>query len=253
MRRGFTLIELLVVIAIIAILAAILFPVFAQAKEASKKISCISNLKQYATSVHMYNADYDGTFAQSVYSMEHPLLYVGSNDRAFTFYDAVMPYVKNADIMVCPSGRPGIDFVKAFTELGLRSPGNFRYCSFGINFGLFQTPAVPFFFGTNPVVNESRLEFVVDTTMLYDSIFIGPPELSGVPPLPDCPAPANILGWDNFSGAPRHSEGLNICFADGHAGHKPRRGKIPGISNGNVPTYTLPCDLSGIPGGVPNT
>ena len=58
-RNGFTLIELLVVIAIIAILAAILFPVFAQAREKARQASCMSNLKQVGTAVYMYNQDYD--------------------------------------------------------------------------------------------------------------------------------------------------------------------------------------------------
>src|SRR6187401_1567965 len=59
-RRGFTLIELLVVIAVIAILAAILFPVFAQAREAARKASCQSNLKQLGIAIAMYSQDYDG-------------------------------------------------------------------------------------------------------------------------------------------------------------------------------------------------
>ena len=58
-RSGFTLIELLVVIAIIAILAAILFPVFAQAREKARQITCASNLKQIATAMHMYSQDFD--------------------------------------------------------------------------------------------------------------------------------------------------------------------------------------------------
>jgi prepilin-type N-terminal cleavage/methylation domain-containing protein len=60
--RGFTLIELLVVIAIIAILAAILFPVFAQAREKARQASCLSNAKQMSTAVMMYAQDYDETF-----------------------------------------------------------------------------------------------------------------------------------------------------------------------------------------------
>lgn len=61
-RLGFTLIELLVVIAIIAILAAVLFPVFAQAREKARSISCLSNIKQIGTSTALYVQDYDETF-----------------------------------------------------------------------------------------------------------------------------------------------------------------------------------------------
>src|SRR5438477_4456101 len=66
-RAGFTLIELLVVIAIIAILAAILFPVFAQAREKARQTSCLSNNKQYATATLMYLQDYDENFPMSAY------------------------------------------------------------------------------------------------------------------------------------------------------------------------------------------
>ena len=68
---GFTLIELLVVIAIIAILAAILFPVFAQAREAARKSSCQSNLKQIANGVMMYSQDYDETMPLSFHRLSY--------------------------------------------------------------------------------------------------------------------------------------------------------------------------------------
>jgi prepilin-type N-terminal cleavage/methylation domain-containing protein/prepilin-type processing-associated H-X9-DG protein len=84
-RRGFTLIELLVVIAIIAILAAILFPVFAQAREAARKTSCTSNLKQCGVAFTLYTQDYDETFPWAASNLGSPTT---------TWYDLVEPYVK---------------------------------------------------------------------------------------------------------------------------------------------------------------
>ncbi len=69
-RKGFTLIELLVVIAIIAILAAILFPVFARAREKARQTSCLSNMKQIALAITMYASDYDETYAST--ALDYP-------------------------------------------------------------------------------------------------------------------------------------------------------------------------------------
>ena len=93
--RGFTLIELLVVIAIIAILAAILFPVFAKAREAARKSSCQSNEKQIGTAVAMYVQDYDGYF---------PLVRWGVTSPVFMDWRMeIYPYTKNVKIFQCPS------------------------------------------------------------------------------------------------------------------------------------------------------
>ncbi|MGQ9880984.1 MAG: prepilin-type N-terminal cleavage/methylation domain-containing protein [Armatimonadota bacterium] len=104
--RGFTLIELLVVIAIIAILAAILFPVFAQAREKARAAACLSNMKQLALGIQMYAQDYDE-------------VYVGSYGYAngwgqcpmFVWQDMIYPYIKNRQIFGCPS-RPQQVFVR---------------------------------------------------------------------------------------------------------------------------------------------
>jgi len=87
-RKGFTLIELLVVIAIIAILAAILFPVFARAREKARQITCASNLKQMGLAFLMYNSDYDETF------VTNPM-----------WKTKLQPYIRNTQINYCPSRR----------------------------------------------------------------------------------------------------------------------------------------------------
>ncbi len=91
-RSGFTLIELLVVIAIIAILAAILFPVFAKAREKARSASCLSNLKQLALADLMYVQDYDEKFLH------------GWPAPSWSSYIHMLdPYVKNTQLWVCPS------------------------------------------------------------------------------------------------------------------------------------------------------
>ena len=120
-QRAFTLIELLVVIAIIAILAAILFPVFAQAREKARATSCLSNSKQWGTAFMMYSQDYDETYplAQgyypgfgSLYAYAHDVppdwdasgpIYTSTMQQFWA--NSVQPYIKNQGVFTCPSSR----------------------------------------------------------------------------------------------------------------------------------------------------
>lgn len=126
LRRAFTLIELLVVIAIIAILAAILFPVFAQAKESGRSVVCISNMKQVTMAVMMYNEAYDNTFPGAAMDVSAgpnfaPIqMWIGYDSRNYGLYlgfygrvefkqinaprpGAIDPYIKNEQVKRCPS------------------------------------------------------------------------------------------------------------------------------------------------------
>jgi prepilin-type N-terminal cleavage/methylation domain-containing protein/prepilin-type processing-associated H-X9-DG protein len=94
-KVGFTLIELLVVIAIIAILAAILFPVFARAREKARTAACQSNIKQILLGIKMYVEDYDGRFPGARYRPP--------GEPHYTWRKAIFPYVKNEQIFTCPS------------------------------------------------------------------------------------------------------------------------------------------------------
>jgi prepilin-type N-terminal cleavage/methylation domain-containing protein len=135
MKKAFTLIELLVVIAIIAILAAILFPVFAQAKEAAKKTQAISNTKQMGTATLIYAADYDDTFPNAVtqradgswrYNVAtpanlDPVLTVAAwttpdlrNAAGSYWASAIQPYMKNWQLNELPGGRPWNIFNEAY-------------------------------------------------------------------------------------------------------------------------------------------
>ena len=102
-RTGFTLIELLVVIAIIAILAAILFPVFAQAREQARMSTCLSNFKQIGTGVMMYLQDWDETYPMNRIAQNPGGSECNGKGKMVTWKSETQPYVKNIAVFKCPS------------------------------------------------------------------------------------------------------------------------------------------------------
>ena len=181
-RKGFTLIELLVVIAIIAILAAILFPVFAKAREKARQASCLSNLKQLGVAMFMYTSDYDGVFPQ-IHTVALPIgkYYVSDGTTAgyhLSWEDRLEPYTKNTQLMVCPSG--------AYTAQGY--PHSYTYNYY---FGAWEFPV-----SDSKVVQPASKGLLGErgTGAVYHYIY---------------------QGGDN--GGSIHNEGGNMLMADGHA------------------------------------
>ncbi len=199
---GFTLIELLVVIAIIAILAAILFPVFARAREAARQTSCLSNTKQYALATLMYTQDYDETMPMSAYM---------AGDCVATFYWAVNPYVKNGQITQCPSEPQAMKLVELTGAPCQDTP---PFTSYAVNGAVFVNG---FFPGASPTA-LAAMGRSSDTVMHYDG---------------------NVT-FGAFPGAQvqlvqaRHGDNLNANFADGHS--KSMKGLNTGTT---VPQFTV--------------
>lgn len=254
-RKAFTLIELLVVIAIIAILAAILFPVFAQAKEAAKKSANISNLKQNATAVLMYNSDNDGVFGQAAYATNMPGGVVQPGAKVYAIFDALQPYSKNYDILNAPGDNKSIDWVAILAAIGMTPDGRIKTASYAFNFALFEDPAVaPNLFGNDPVVSESQVSLPAETTMFYDSKYIRAGQVNQDAPVGSAyRTPATPFDRTNFPGIPRYANGVCVNFSDGHAKFYNKNAVIEGTGpdqlNGNtiVRCYNLPYDLNGIP------
>ncbi len=192
--RGFTLIELLVVIAIIAILAAILFPVFARAREKARQASCLSNVKQISLGMMMYAQDYDETMvrnAVAVYDFEAPdgtPIHIVPEAAMLWMY-LTYPYVKNVQIYTCPS----------YTD-GWSASHYDGSCGYGKNTYLSNLPV-------------AMIDQPVQTVLLTDCIYY----LADWDVKPD-PDSTSSSGSDNASPpADRHNEGANYGFCDGHA------------------------------------
>jgi len=122
MKKAFTLIELLVVIAIIAILAAILFPVFAQAKVAAKKTTSLSNVKQQGTAIQIYASDADDVFPLLFTATDAPVL-DGLGANTYTWQNTVQPYMKSYGLLIDPLHRLNkadpINYLDPFLNYGI--------------------------------------------------------------------------------------------------------------------------------------
>jgi prepilin-type N-terminal cleavage/methylation domain-containing protein/prepilin-type processing-associated H-X9-DG protein len=193
-RRAFTLIELLVVIAIIAILAAILFPVFARARENARRASCMSNLKQIGLGVMMYTQDFDEHVPGS-----------SANDSMGTKFSARLdPYVKSTQVFKCPSDSSPVNVTSGYNSYGY----SYYY--------LAQDPDA----GT---VSLASIQSPSETVMITDKDdtstrdFVYPPQGWGI----------NGGSWHTGTVTtseaythgnvdPKHLEGVNVAWCDGH-------------------------------------
>jgi prepilin-type N-terminal cleavage/methylation domain-containing protein/prepilin-type processing-associated H-X9-DG protein len=216
-RHGFTLIELLVVIAIIAILAAILFPVFAKAREKARQASCESNVKQIMLGVLQYAQDYDETTCGEFQGIASGGDWCPSSSNAPGYVreiwaDLIYPYIKNTQLFACPS-RAGATMV-APPFGGTYSLG-YGYCmgngvyasgscpdSAGAKMATFPTPA------TTPKIADSWAKVIKPPSPGKACSWVVDSDLGGT----NGPAGSGCNGP-----ACPHNDGANVGFMDGHA------------------------------------
>ncbi len=183
MRKGFTLIELLVVIAIIAILAAILFPVFAKAREKARQASCLSNLKQVSLAQIMYIQDYDEMLPYA-YNWDGSW---GTPTWPVYWYEIIQPYMKNVQALKCPSASSSAGTITDFGRCQQHLPYRQPYASMSL--GTFKRPAeVNMFCDAYPTAGWN---------WMYTYCPICSPTLTN-------------------SISNRHNNGANMAFFDGH-------------------------------------
>ncbi len=199
-KRGFTLIELLVVIAIIALLAAILFPVFARARENARRSSCQSNLKQMSLGITQYIQDYDELFPMQG-GNGHGCGAVGTTyyGTGLSWPLSTQPYIKSTQIFKCPSDARGAIFTS----------------SYGANqqLGPMKTN-----FPTLPPISIAKVDQVSKVVEWYESgyMFNSTTDNFGALECNDFSSGFDSGATSGTCAYTRHLEGMNIAFVDGH-------------------------------------
>ncbi len=191
-RKGFTLIELLVVIAIIAILAAILFPVFAKAREKARQATCTSNLKQLGLAQLQYVQDYDETWPMNFEAITW-------YDTTYGYWNAVAPYIKSPGIIKCPSTKQGYWVNNSWYRSDLM---------YGVWGAWRQPPA-----GNLGPVAAATMASIKSPSNVIVSFEVGP---NGGTPLGSSWPWVGTAIWQGYGGAP-HSDGAVLLLSDGHA------------------------------------
>ena len=260
-RKGFTLIELLVVIAIIAILAAILFPVFAQAREKARGTSCLSNGKQMGTAVLMYAQDYDDSIIPWLTAKENATQ--PSYERIWAY--RMQPYVKNASFAVGQTTPNGIFFCPSWSQARYQNAAKATDCDNDDQSSYF--PATSMYSHYGIAYNASCLEDVATNTCnacgSKDNPCYQEPGSLAYPPDKDGktttlgsvvrPAETTLIsdgvtmvGGGYFivamgcEGDQMHSDGGNFTFVDGHSkriNHNPYRYETQGTDGKWFCTY----------------
>lgn len=208
-KMGFTLIELLVVIAIIAILAAILFPVFARARENARRSSCQSNLKQIGLGLLQYSQDYDEAQPLTAFGGGGPSNY----PTKYKWMDAIYPYVKSEQIFMCPS-----DTVSTNYRYAGNAPGQDLYLwgSYTYNNAYYG------YAGASPVgVKLAAIEAPTTTAWILEQLNAADIELAwgnaAANPSVTMIGGINVLNPQFASKVPaRHLDTTNVLYCDGH-------------------------------------